>query len=93
MWNYQKGGFKNQYSTSLLNISQNLVIQLSTLGTLLLAPYAIFNNRTGSGASEFVAVQQYVVTIFSPLSALGMMYSMIINGMVDIENLASGRDT
>ena len=88
VWNYQKGGFKTQYSTSLLNISQNLAIQLSTLGTLLLAAYAIFNKRTGSGAGEFVAVQQYVVTIFSPLSALGMMYNMIINGMVDIENLS-----
>jgi ATP-binding cassette, subfamily B, heavy metal transporter len=83
---YQKGSFNTQASTSVLNVSQSTTIQLAMLGSLFIANHAVY---TGSGLKpgEFVAIQAYVLTIFMPLSNLGMIYNSIINALVDIQNL------
>ncbi|CUG88051.1 ABC transporter, putative, partial [Bodo saltans] len=84
---YQKGSFKTQASTSVLNVSQSTTIQLAMLGSLLIASYCVVHHDDGFAPGEFVAIQAYVMTIFNPLSYLGMIYNSIINSLVDIQNL------
>jgi ABC-type transport system involved in Fe-S cluster assembly fused permease/ATPase subunit len=85
---YQKGNFNSQASVSVLNLSQSASIQLAMLGSLMLAAYAVVHKEFAFNPGTFVAVQNYVFTIFEPLSFLGTIYSMIINGIVDIQNLS-----
>ena len=85
---YQGGSYKTQASVSILNISQNATIQLAMFGSLALAMYYILHKEGDFDAGEFVAVQSYVLTIFSPLSFLGSIYTAIINSIVDLQNLS-----
>lgn len=84
---FQKKNFKDQAMMSLVNVSQNTTIQAAMLVSMMVAAYAV-SERRGFDTSDFVTVQAYVLSIFSPLSFLGYIYSGMMNGMTDIQNLS-----
>jgi ABC-type transport system involved in Fe-S cluster assembly fused permease/ATPase subunit len=63
--NYQKYSINVQYSLSLLNIAQQLLMQ----GTLCAAMIIMIYSSDDVGA--FVAVQAYLIQLFTPLNFLG----------------------
>ena len=81
-----------QASLSLLNSTQQLDIQLTTLVSLCLAATTILHLSKESGEplqiGEFVSVNAYVLQLFTPLSFLGTIYSTVIQAFVDMHNLS-----
>ena len=81
-----------QASLSLLNSSQQLDIQLTTLVSLCLAASSILHLSRAPGEpvqiGDFVSVNAYVLQLFTPLSFLGTIYSTVIQAFVDMNNLA-----
>lgn len=81
-----------QASLSLLNSSQQLDIQLTTLAALCLAASAILHQRATPDEpvqiGEFVSVNAYVLQLFAPLSFLGTIYSTVVQAFIDMGNLS-----
>jgi len=79
-----------QASLSLLNTSQQLDIQLTTLISLCLAATTILHHsRPGHvEIGDFVSVNAYVLQLFTPLSFLGTIYSAVIQAFIDMNNLS-----
>ena len=81
-----------QASLSLLNSTQQLDIQLTTLVSLCLAATTILHLSKESGEplqiGEFVSVNAYVLQLFTPLSFLGTIYSTVIQAFIDMHNLS-----
>ena len=78
---YQKYSIGTQMSLSVLNISQ----QFLQLGCMCAA--MIIMVYSGSDIGAFVAVQAYLLQLFTPLNFLGSIYGALVNGLVDIMNL------
>jgi ATP-binding cassette, subfamily B, heavy metal transporter len=85
---FQKKNFKDQAMMSVMNVSQSTTIQAAMLGSMMLAAYAVARRQDGFQTSDFVTVQAYVLSIFTPLSFLGYIYSGMMNGMTDLQNLS-----
>jgi len=81
-----------QASLSLLNSSQQLDIQVTTLICLCLAATTILHQSHASGEpvaiGQFVSVNAYVLQLFAPLSFLGTIYSTVIQAFIDMNNLS-----
>ena len=78
---YQSYNVGVQASLSLLNSSQQLDIQLTTLASLCIAASSILlrSRQTGDPIQigDFVSVNAYVLQLFTPLSFLGTIYSAV----------------
>jgi len=83
---YQYYSINVQASLSLLNISQQLIVQATVLGGLALSALSVKSGDIDVGA--FVAVNSYMVNLFTPLNFLGTVYNAIITALVDIRNLS-----
>ena len=86
---FQKSNYHTQASISVLNVSQGLIVQLATLGCMLVTAFALYHQESGFTVGNFVAIQSFVMTIFAPLGFLGYVYSQIISSIVDLQNLAA----
>lgn len=84
---YQRMHYISQFSLSALNVAQTGIIQTCTVVALCLAAYAVMNKENGFNIGEFVALQAYLINIFSPLSFLGTLYSMMITNIINLQNL------
>jgi hypothetical protein len=62
---YQKYSVSVQYSLSLLNIAQQLLMQGTMCGAMVIMIY------TSDDVGAFVAVQAYLIQLFTPLNFLG----------------------
>lgn len=84
---FQKKNFKDQAMMSAMNVSQAATSQGAMMISMMIAAYAVSRHR-GFQASDFVTVQAYVMSVFSPLDYLGYVYSGMMNGITDIQNLS-----
>lgn len=83
---YMANSTNTQTSLGMLNIIQQLFVDL-TLGLVLcVAAYKVSEGSMTVG--DFVAVNVYVVQMFTPLSFLGSVYNAIIQGFIDMSNLS-----
>lgn len=73
-------------SNSLLNIIQQIILYTSLFGAMVISAQAVQSGDMSIG--EWVAVQAWVVNVFAPLNALGMIYSMIIQALLDMKSLS-----
>jgi ABC-type transport system involved in Fe-S cluster assembly fused permease/ATPase subunit len=62
---YQKYSVSVQYSLSLLNIVQQLLMQGTMCGAMIIMIYS------SDDVGAFVAVQAYLIQLFTPLNFLG----------------------
>merc|ERR1712000_605462 len=87
----QTFNYKGQLFTGAVNVSQSTVIQICTVGCLVLSGiHTVHNTPQGDAVNvgTFVAISQYMTNLFAPLSFIGSLYSMTITALVDIQNLA-----
>jgi len=83
---YQKLNVTTQVSLGILNMTQQFILQTTLFGALIITSIALVNNTMDIG--DFVAVNTYIASMFAPLGFLGTIYSQIIKGLVDVENLS-----
>eukprot|EP00400_MALV-I_sp_L67-5_P000977 gene977-1154_t len=84
---YQENQVKIQFSLSALNIWQQAIIATTTIGGLIMSAYKVRSGELDVGG--FVAVNVYILQLFTPLSFLGTIYGMIINSLVDMQTFAT----
>lgn len=87
----QTFNYMGQLFTGAVNVSQSTVIQICTVGCLVLSGiHTVHNTPQGDAVNvgTFVAISQYMTNLFAPLSFIGSLYSMTITALVDIQNLA-----
>lgn len=84
---FQDQAYKIQGSLSLLNSSQQLVLNSTLIAALLVAAQGYTRGQFTLG--QFVAVNVYVMQLFAPLDFLGTIYGMAIGSYVDLENLCN----
>jgi len=82
---YQKFNVDTQMSLSILNLTQQFIINGTCLLAMCLAARAVVQGKLDVGA--FVAVNSYTLAVFQPLSFLGTIYGALIQGFIDIKNL------
>merc|ERR1711871_1474788 len=88
---YQKYSVSTQASLALLNTSQQLDVQITTLVALCISATTILHLTSTDAASQIgdlVSVNAYIVGLFAPLSFLGTIYSTVIQAFIDMTNLA-----
>jgi ABC-type multidrug transport system fused ATPase/permease subunit len=83
---YQIFNSEFTFALNLLNILQQILLQGTMLGAMLISGMAVINNEMTIG--EWIAVQSWVNNLFSPLSFLGGIYAGIIRSLVDVKNLS-----
>lgn len=83
--NYQKAAVKSQYSLSLLNSGQSLVINSCLVVAMVFAAMDVVSGRLTLG--DFVLVNTLLIQLFIPLNMLGFVYREIKNSLVDMEQL------
>jgi len=83
----QSQAYKIQGSLSILNTLQQLVLNATLVATLLVAANEY---RAGDfSLGQFVAVNVYVIQLFSPLNYLGSIYGFAVGAYVDLQNLCN----
>mmetsp|Transcript_55855 Transcript_55855/g.92402 ORF Transcript_55855/g.92402 Transcript_55855/m.92402 type:complete len:712 (-) Transcript_55855:108-2243(-) len=88
---YQKHATWVSAGLSVLNALQQLDIQLTTLVSLCVFASVILRlyGDPARHIGDFVAVNAYVMQLFTPLSALGTIYGVITQAIVDLSSLSS----
>jgi ABC-type transport system involved in Fe-S cluster assembly fused permease/ATPase subunit len=73
-------------SLSVLNMTQQLILNASMLGAMIVSGQAVIRGEMTLGG--WIAVQSWVATIFVPLNFLGSVYASIVQSLIDIRNLS-----
>ena len=84
--NYQAYSVLVQLSLSLLNGTQQLVIQSCQFTSLCISAYQVAKGAMEIGA--FVSVQTYVLQVFAPLNFLGTIWNALVQARVDVTNFS-----
>lgn len=84
--NLQKFNSSTALSLSLLNVSQQFIMQATLIGSLVVAGRAVVDGNMTLGS--WVAVNTWVMQIFVPLNFLGTVYAMIVQSLLDVRNLS-----
>jgi ABC-type transport system involved in Fe-S cluster assembly fused permease/ATPase subunit len=83
---YQVFSSSTTVSLSILNMTQQLILNGAMLGAMILSGYAVVKGQMTLGG--WIAVQSWVATVFVPLNFLGSVYAMIVQALIDIRNLS-----
>ena len=83
----QESAYKIQGSLSLLNTSQQSVLNSTLVAALLVAAHECVMGEFTIG--QFVAVNVYIMQLFAPLNFLGTIYGMAVGSYVDLQNLCN----
>jgi len=83
---FQQANREQQSAYVVLNISQSFIIRAAMGGVLVSAAVDVLRGNISPGA--FVAMLTFVSQLFTPLSWLGTMYSMLVQAFADMQNLA-----
>lgn len=82
---YQKASQKSQFTLSLLNFGQSLIIAIGLAGVMTLAAWQATKGKVTIG--DFVMINTYLLQLYTPLNWLGTSYRMIKTSLVDLENM------
>ena len=86
---YQKYNVATQASLALLNVTQQMDVQITMMIALCVSATTILHTLDPTKSiGEFVSVNSYITTLFTPLSFLGTIYSTVIQAFIDMANLA-----
>eukprot|EP00929_Paragymnodinium_shiwhaense_P023484 TRINITY_DN14690_c0_g1_i1.p1 TRINITY_DN14690_c0_g1~~TRINITY_DN14690_c0_g1_i1.p1 ORF type:complete len:855 (-),score=217.69 TRINITY_DN14690_c0_g1_i1:194-2758(-) len=80
---YQKMSMATQASLSFLNCMQQAIVNFCLAGGMVLAVYSVLAD---GNLGDFVAVNVYLLNIFTPLGFLGTIYNMVVNAVVDMHS-------
>ena len=82
---YEKAAIESQYSLSLLNIMQTLIICTGLVIIMLKAGQGVVDKSMTIG--DFVLVNTYMIQLYLPLNFLGFVYREVKNSLVDMEKM------
>ncbi|KAI9094910.1 hypothetical protein DFS34DRAFT_664554 [Phlyctochytrium arcticum] len=83
---YQKADFVSSLSLSLLNMTQNVIIQVGLLvGCILCAKRIVYDKTMTVG--DFVLYLSYITQLYGPLNWFGNYYRVIQKNFVDMEKM------
>ena len=83
---YQKFSVSVSGSLSVLNISQQFVLNTCLATSLVLGAAGYKQGNLNVG--DFVAINVWIVQLFTPLNFLGTVYNALITAWVDLTNLS-----
>ena len=84
---YQGAAIKSQYSLSLLNGGQSLIINAGLVGCMVLTSLDVISGQLSLG--DFVLANTLLLQLFIPLGMLGFVYREVKQGLVDMEQMFS----
>lgn len=73
-----------QASLSVLNVLQQVIVNFALAGGMIIATWRVLQEHGALG--DFVAVNAYIINVFTPLNFLGTIYNMVVNAVVDMHN-------
>lgn len=82
---YEQAAVRSQYSLSLLNIMQTLIICVGLVLIMLKAGQGVIDKTMTIG--DFVLVNTYMIQLYLPLNFLGFVYREVKNSLVDMEKM------
>lgn len=82
---YRTASIKSQLSLSILNLGQNFWITLGIALVMWQASVRVMNDTMTIG--DFVLVQQFLITLYTPLAFLGTYWRMVRQYLVDVESM------
>lgn len=82
---YEEAAIRSQYSLSLLNIMQTLIICTGLVIIMLKAGQGVVDKTMTIG--DFVLVNTYMIQLYLPLNFLGFVYREVKNSLVDMEKM------
>lgn len=82
---YEQAAVRSQYSLSLLNIMQTLIICVGLVLIMLKAGQGVVDKTMTIG--DFVLVNTYMIQLYLPLNFLGFVYREVKNSLVDMEKM------
>jgi len=83
---FQQMSMATQASLSFLNVVQQAIINFTLAGGMIIAAGQLLQDGGAGSVGQFVAVNAYIIQTFAPLSFLGTIYNMVINGIVDMKS-------
>jgi len=83
---FQQFSSSTAFSLNVLNISQQLILNITMLCAMLVAGRAVVEGRMTLGG--WVAIQSWIVQLFAPLNFLGSIYGAIFQAFINIRNLS-----
>jgi len=81
---FMQYSMNTEASMRLLNIVQNLIVNFTLAGGLILAAAQVLEEQGDLG--NFVAVIAYISNVFAPLSYLGTIYNAVVTGLADMHS-------
>ncbi|KAI9140536.1 hypothetical protein BKA69DRAFT_1125616 [Paraphysoderma sedebokerense] len=85
MHEYQKADWKSSLTSSMLNLTQNIIIQLGLLAGCLLCAKRVVDGIMTVG--DFVLYLTYINQLYGPLNWFGSYYRVIQKNFVDMEKM------
>ncbi|KAL5261169.1 hypothetical protein ACHWQZ_G007019 [Mnemiopsis leidyi] len=82
---YLSAQYKAVSTLNMLNLIQNMIISVGTLGGCILIVYDVHAGRLSVG--DFVLFVSYIRQLYLPLNWFGTYYRMIQNNFIDMENM------
>jgi ATP-binding cassette subfamily B protein len=82
---YEDASITSQFSMSVLNGGQGLIIAAGVTGVMLLAGSEVAAGNMSIG--DLVAVNAFLLQLFMPLGFLGTIYTIIKNSAADMERM------
>lgn len=81
---FQQTSMTTQASLSFLNVLQQVIVNFALAGGMMIATARLLQAHGDLG--EFVAVNAYIINVFTPFNFLGTIYNMVVNAIVDMRN-------
>eukprot|EP00443_Scrippsiella_acuminata_P001466 CAMPEP_0115330774 /NCGR_PEP_ID=MMETSP0270-20121206/85959_1 /TAXON_ID=71861 /ORGANISM="Scrippsiella trochoidea, Strain CCMP3099" /LENGTH=900 /DNA_ID=CAMNT_0002751517 /DNA_START=81 /DNA_END=2784 /DNA_ORIENTATION=- len=81
---FQEYSMATQASLSLLNVVQQIIVNFALAGGMIIATARVLDEHGELG--DFVAVNAYIINVFTPLNFLGTIYNMVVTAIVDMHN-------
>lgn len=85
---YQTAAIKSQFSLTLLNMGQGLIISVGMVLLMWMAAREVVANQGvqgGFSVGDFVAINAFMLQLYLPLNFLGFAYREIRQALVDME--------
>lgn len=82
---YRDASILSQQSLSVLNMGQNFIISIGVTSAMFLAADQV--SRGEQSVGDFMMIQQFILTLYTPLGFLGTYWRMINQALVDVESM------
>jgi ABC-type transport system involved in Fe-S cluster assembly fused permease/ATPase subunit len=82
---YEKAAIRSSRTLSLLNIGQGAITSAGLVAVMVMAGYGVAGGAMTVG--DFVAVNAFLIQLYTPLGMLGFAYREIRNALVNLEQM------